>query len=150
MFRLGKLTDYAIVLIALIAGSKGAVITARGLSAATQIPWPTVVRLLKRLTTQGLLSSVRGRAGGYTLSRPPAKISLVEIIEAIEGPIALTECNQATGHCGIQNNCRVQGHWQVINHAVRQSLAAITLAELSGSGLAVTGMTRRQRLKEVV
>jgi len=150
MFRLSKLSDYAIVLSARIAGNDGAVFTARGLSAETDIPWPTVARLLKLLMAGGLLRSVQGRKGGYALTRSPAKISLVEIIEVIEGPVALTECNRVTGNCGIQHSCRVQGHWQVINHAVRQSLAAITLADMSGTTLPVARVARGQQMKEVV
>jgi FeS assembly SUF system regulator len=150
MFRLSKLSDYAIVLMSRIAGGKGKVVTARGLSAETDIPWPTVVRLLKMLTAGGVLRSIQGRKGGYVLSRSPSKVSLIDIIEMIEGSFALTECNHETGNCGIQRSCQVHRHWRVINNAVRQSLAAITLADMSGSTLTVVRMARHQQMREVV
>jgi FeS assembly SUF system regulator len=150
MFRLSKLSDYAIVLASRIAGSEGFVVTARGLSAETEIPWPTVVKLLKQLTAGGVLRSIQGRNGGYALSRPPSKISIIEIIEVIEGSVALTECNRVTGNCAIQKSCRVHKHWLVINKAVRQSLAAISLADMCASTLSVARMARHQQLRELV
>lgn len=150
MFRLSKLSDYAIVLTSRIAGSKGFVVTARGLAAETEIPWPTVVKLLKMLTVGGVLRSIQGRNGGYALSRSPAEISITEVIEAIEGPIALTECNRETGDCAIQGSCQVHTHWLVINKAVRQTLAAISLADMSRSTLPVAKIARHQQMREVV
>jgi FeS assembly SUF system regulator len=150
MFRLSKLSDYAIVLTSRIAGRKGCVVTARGLAAETEIPWPTVVKLLKMLTVGGVLRSIQGRNGGYELSRSPAEISITEVIEAIEGPIALTECNRETGDCGIQRSCQVHKHWLVINKAVRQTLAAISLADMSRSTLPVAKIARHQPMREIV
>ena len=150
MFRLSRLSDYAIVLMSRIAGGKGEVVTARGLSADTDIPWPTVVKLLKMLAAGGVLRSIQGRNGGYALSRSPSKVSLIDIIETIEGPVALTECNRETGNCGIQKSCQVHRHWLVINNAVRQSLAAVTLADMSDSTVTVARMARYQQMREVV
>jgi FeS assembly SUF system regulator len=150
MFRLSKLSDYAIVLMSRIAGSKAGVVTARGLSEETDIPWRTVVRLLKTLTAGGVLRSIHGRKGGYVLSRSPSKVSLIDIIEMIEGPFALTECNRETGNGGIQKSCQVHRHRLVINNAVRQSLAAITLTHMSTSTLSVSRMARHQQMREVV
>ncbi|MGB7932174.1 MAG: SUF system Fe-S cluster assembly regulator [Gammaproteobacteria bacterium] len=149
MVRLSRLSDYAIVLMSRIAGGKGEVVTARGLSAETDIPWPTVVKLLKMLTAGGVLRSIQGRNGGYVLSRSPSTVSLIDIIEMIEGPVALTECNRETGNCAIQKSCQVHGHWRVINNAVRQNLAAITLADMSGSTLSVARMARHRQKCEV-
>jgi FeS assembly SUF system regulator len=150
MFRLSKLSDYAIVLTSRIAGSKGFAVTARGLSAQTDIPWPTVVKLLKLLAAGGLLHSIQGRKGGYVLARPPSRISLIEIIETIDGQVALTECNRARGHCGIQGSCQVHSHWKAINNAVRQSLAAVTLADMNGSALPPAIMGRHRPMGGLV
>jgi FeS assembly SUF system regulator len=150
MFRLSRLSDYAIVLTSRIARGNGLVVTARGLSSETDIPWPTVVKLLKMLMAGGVLRSIQGRKGGYALARPASKISLIDIIEMIEGPVALTECNRETGNCGIQTSCQVHRHWRVINNAVRQSLAAITLADMNGATRSVARMAQNRQLRELV
>jgi len=135
MLRLGRLTDYAIVLPARLAELKGSSATARALSQETGIPQPTVIKLLKILTAAGLTRSTQGRHGGYALARPAAGIGLAEIIETVQGPIALTECNHQRGMCGIQNGCRTHRHWLVINRAFREALAGIRLADLAGPTL---------------
>ena len=150
MFRLSRLSDYAIVLTSRIARGDGLVVTARGLSSETDIPWPTVVKLLKMLMAGGVLRSIQGRKGGYALARPASKISLIDIIEMIEGPVALTECNRETGNCAIQKSCQVHRHWLVINNAVRQSLAALTLADMSETTLSAARMARNRQLRERV
>ena len=133
MLRLGRLTDYAIVLSASLAERNGACATARSLSEETGIPRPTVIKLLKILTAAGLAYSTQGRHGGYSLARTPADIGLTEIIEAVEGRIALTECNREVGACGIQESCLTRRHWLVINRAFREALAGIRLADLAGA-----------------
>jgi FeS assembly SUF system regulator len=133
MLRLGRLTDYAIVLSATLAKRNGACATARALSRETGIPRPTVIKLLKILTTAGLARSTQGRHGGYALARTPDDIGLTEIIEGVEGRIALTECNRKTGACGIQESCLTHRHWLMINRALRQALAGIRLADLVGA-----------------
>ena len=105
--------------------------TARALARETHIPGPTVVKLLKILTARGALHSIQGRGGGYRLARNPSEILLTDMIEAVDGPIALTECNRQSGDCQIQSSCLVRGHWAVINEAIRQSLASVSLADLA-------------------
>jgi FeS assembly SUF system regulator len=133
MLRLGRLTDYAIVLSASLAERNDACATARSLSEETGISGPTVIKLLKILTAAGLARSTQGRHGGYSLARTPADIGLTEIIEAVEGRIALTECNREAGACRIQNRCLTRRHWLVINRAFREALAGIRLADLAGA-----------------
>jgi FeS assembly SUF system regulator len=131
VLTLNKLSDYAIVVASCLAASAGGQATARTLAQATRIPLPTVVKLLKIITAGGVLESIQGRNGGYRLARAPAGISLAEIIEAVEGPIALTECNRGASGCRVEAICGVRGHWLVINTAIRQTLAAINLADLA-------------------
>jgi FeS assembly SUF system regulator len=133
MLRLGRLTDYAIVLSATLADRNGACATARALSRETGISRPTVIKLLKILTGAGLARSIQGRHGGYALARTPADIGLTEIIEAVEGRIALTECNREAGACAIQESCLTHRHWLVINRALRQALTGVRLADLAGA-----------------
>lgn len=132
MLRLGRLTDYAIVLSATLAEHDGSTATARALSQETGIPRPTVIKLLKILTVAGLARSTQGRYGGYALARSPTGIGLAEIIETVEGPIALTECSRQSGLCGIEDSCLTHRHWLVINQALREALEGIRLADLAG------------------
>jgi Rrf2 family protein len=84
------------------------------------------------LSAAGLIESTRGTGGGFRLSRPAAAISLADIIEAVEGPIAMTACVDEGRHdCIIEENCRVKPHWNVVNGAVRGALAGVSLASLS-------------------
>ena len=132
MLRLGRLTDYAIVLSTTLAERDGYSATARDLSQQTGIPRPTVIKLLKLLTRAQVLRSSQGRAGGYALARPPSGIGLTDVIEAIEGHIGLTECSRDSGKCEIQDHCPTHRHWLVINRAVREALQDICLSDLAG------------------
>lgn len=131
MLRLGRLTDYGIVLMAHLAGAGKGPHTARDLAAGTQLPLPAVSKLLKVLARSGLLVSSRGRQGGYTLARPAAEITVPEMIEALEGPIALTDCTLHEGACAQEDNCNVRTPWQQINRAVHEALSRIRLSDLA-------------------
>jgi len=127
MLRLTKQTDYAIVLMCRLATvDDGAVQNARDLATAAHLPLPTVSKILKVLARAGLLRSQRGAKGGYGLARP-----IREIIEALEGRIAITECLDPAGGCGIECSCPVKGNWERINDAVRDALGGIPLAEMT-------------------
>ncbi|HKV04698.1 MAG TPA: SUF system Fe-S cluster assembly regulator [Candidatus Acidoferrales bacterium] len=132
MVRLGKLTDYGLVLMTCIARSQGGPLrTARDLAGESRLPLSTVSKLLKELLQSGLLVSHRGIKGGYVLAKEPHVISLVEMIAAIEGPMALTECStDITGLCNLEPCCPIKTNQQIINQAVRGVLERITLADL--------------------
>jgi FeS assembly SUF system regulator len=130
MFKVNKLTDYATVLLIEIARHPAAQST-QHISDHTGIPLPTVAKLMKSLNKAGLVASRRGAGGGYGLGRAPAEISLADVIQAVEGPIALTACADTSDeHCNIENICPVQGKWNRANSAVRAALAQVTLAEM--------------------
>jgi FeS assembly SUF system regulator len=132
MIRIAKLTDYGFVLLAHVARTvPGTIHTARELSEQAQLPLPTVSKLLKALVGTGILVSHRGTRGGYALARSPAEISVVEIIESIEGPIALTECGSGDGQCGIEADCATRSHWGRISRAVHAALQALSLADMA-------------------
>jgi len=133
MFRLTKLTDYGIVLLTHFAQHPGRAQNARELALDTRLPLPTVGKLLKELTNQGLLVSQRGIHGGYALARRPEQISVAEVIAALEGPIAITECNSTKdpGLCEHEGCCPVRANWQVVNGAIRLALEKISLAEMA-------------------
>lgn len=131
MLRLGKLTDYGIVLLATFAERPaGTTCTARELAETTRLPFPAVGKVLKTLAQAELLVSHRGAKGGYALARPPETISVAEIIEALEGPIALMECSAGPGHCQKEASCHVRDPWQRIQSTIRATLAHVTLAGL--------------------
>lgn len=132
MVRLGKLTDYGLVLMTIIARGEGLPLrTARDLAVESRLPLSTVSKLLKQLLQSGLLTSHRGIKGGYILAKEPREISVVEIISAIEGPMALTECStDVTGLCNLESFCPIKSNQQIINQAVRGVLDKITLFDL--------------------
>jgi FeS assembly SUF system regulator len=132
MVRLGKLTDYGIVLMTCIARGQGACLrTARDLAQESKLPYSTVSKLLKELLQSGLLISQRGIKGGYVLAKDPQEISVVEIIAAIEGPMALTECStEVIGACNIEPCCPIKSNQQIINQAIRAVLEKIRLSDL--------------------
>jgi FeS assembly SUF system regulator len=131
--RLSSLADYAVVMMSAAARHCGqAKVNATTLSAETGIPLPTAQKLVSRLSLAGLLESSRGTGGGVRLSRPPAAISLADIIEAVEGPIAMTSCVETGRHdCALESCCQVRPHMGMVNGAVRGALAAVSLSSLS-------------------
>lgn len=135
MLRLTKITDYGILLVtALTAGRTGTVSSARGLSEITGVPLPTVSKVLKALVHAGILHSSRGVGGGFSLARPAAQISVAQIVTALEGPIAITEClGENPAICGLEATCRVRGNWERINLAVRGALDGLSVAEMAST-----------------
>ncbi|MEO5375089.1 MAG: SUF system Fe-S cluster assembly regulator [Alphaproteobacteria bacterium] len=131
MIRINRLTDYAVVVLAEM--SRGArVRTVSGIAADTGVPVPTVAKLMKALAHGGLVESHRGAAGGYSLARAAEAITVADIIEAVEGPIAITACvEDGVDPCGIERLCPMHGHWSRINQAIRQSLEGISLTEIA-------------------
>ena len=132
MVRISRLTDYATVLLAVLAAQPERVQTATALAEQTHIAAPTVSKLLKQLQRAGLVSSTRGLHGGYQLARPATQISAAAILDALEGPVALTDCSVGHGQCGIEHSCRVGHVWQRLNQAIRRSLIDVNLAQLAG------------------
>jgi FeS assembly SUF system regulator len=132
MFKLAKLTDYAIVVLSRLSLlADGASISASALAVDTGIPEPTVAKVLKTLAKAELVTSQRGVNGGYTLARSGQKMTLLEVITAIEGPIALTSCvTGSKGECVAEHYCPSKGRWDVVNEAVREALARVTLADM--------------------
>lgn len=130
--RISRLTDYATVILAALAEDPARVQTATALAERTHIGAPTVSKLLKQLHRAGMVSSTRGLHGGYRLARPAAQISAAAILEALEGPLALTDCSAGEGRCGIEQTCRVARAWQRVNLAIRRSLSEVSLAQLAG------------------
>src|SRR5579872_6645076 len=132
MLRISRLTDYATVILAALAEEPGQVRTATALAERTRIAAPTVSKLLKQLQRAGLVNSTRGLHGGYQLARPASQISAATILDALEGPLAVTDCSAGHGQCGIEDTCRVSRSWQRLNLAIRRTLQEVSLAQLAG------------------
>jgi FeS assembly SUF system regulator len=132
MLRISKLTDYGVVLATQLAASDGAQ-SVRELGDATGIPQPTVSKVLKALGKAGVVSATRGARGGYALTRGPRETNVAEVIVALEGPIAVTECTDDTNDasCLHEPTCGVRTNWQRINLAVQTALEAISLADMA-------------------
>lgn len=131
--RLSSMADYAVVTMSAAARHCGSArVSAAELAAETGLPVPTVQKLVSKLTAAGLLRSSRGVGGGLKLARPAAAITLADIIEAVEGPIALTACVDHGKHdCGLESACTVRPHWGLVNQAMRGALAEVPLTRLA-------------------
>lgn len=130
MLRISKLADYAIVIMNTLTTHAGKRLSASELAELTRISEPTVGKLLKVLANKKLLQSQLGAKGGYSLATAPQHINLVQVISAIEGEIALTECDKSQSHCAVQHICTVSENWQKISQAIRTALSKISLADM--------------------
>lgn len=131
MLRLSKLSDYSTVIMAHMAQQPERVYSAAGLAQALNLGAPTVSKLLKIMTRAGLVMSRRGTHGGYVLARGPESITLAEIIDAVEGPIGMTECSVASGACAQEDGCAVRPQWQYINRLVFEALDRTRLSDFA-------------------
>jgi FeS assembly SUF system regulator len=130
MLRVSRLTDYATVVMTGIAAHSNDVLSTAQIAGETHLELPTVSKLLKSLGHAGLVESFRGVNGGYRLARPADTINLAEIVEAMEGPIGMTECGTTEGQCDREARCGVRGSWQRINNVLDGALRAMSLADM--------------------
>ena len=131
--RLTHLADYAVVMMTAAARREaGARLSATELAEETGVPLPTAQKLMQRLAAAGLLTGQRGAGGGYALARAVTEISLADIVEAVEGPIAMTQCADGLNHeCILDAHCRVKPHMGIVGAKVRGALGAVSLQELA-------------------
>ncbi|MDN5924888.1 MAG: SUF system Fe-S cluster assembly regulator [Xanthomonadales bacterium] len=135
MLRVSRLTDYATLLMTCLASAPGEIVSAVQLADSARLETPTVSKLLKLLTHAGLVESFRGAAGGYRLARPADSISVAEVVEAVEGPIGMTDCGISHGQCDREAYCGVRLNWQRINAQVDATLRAVSVADMAGPPL---------------
>lgn len=136
MLRISKLTDYGTVILADLDGRRPMLVSATEIAERTGLGLPTVQKLLKMLSRSGLVEGTRGVRGGYRLTRAPDEISAADVIDALEGPVSITECSVADRHCEIEAQCTVGSAWQRINAAIRQALTDISLTDLQSASAA--------------
>jgi len=130
VLRISKLTDYGTVVLAHLAKEPASICSAADVAQATGIAVPTVSKLLKSLARADLVTSTRGANGGYQLARDPRDISAASVIDALEGPVSITECSATDSHCDYESVCNVGNAWQRINIAIRRALEDISLTDL--------------------
>ena len=133
MLRISRLTDYGTLVLAHLSTGDANMWSAAEVATATGIALPTVSKLLKKLAKAGLVDSTRGAHGGYRLSRDAREITAADIIDALEGPVFITECSDNDNHCDYESVCNVGGAWQRINVAIRRALDDVNLTDLQRS-----------------
>ncbi|KAA9133399.1 SUF system Fe-S cluster assembly regulator [Marinihelvus fidelis] len=147
MLRISKLADYAILLMVELAASGDEVLSAQALADRAGIELPTASKILKLLASSGAVSSFRGARGGYRVERPAAEISVAEIIAAIEGPIAMTECSIHEGLCSVEASCNARENWMKISRAVTTALEQVSLADMAGAPDSSAGIGELPKLR---
>lgn len=131
MLRLSRLADYGVVMMSHMATARGDLHNAQSMAEATQLPLPTVSKVLSALARSGLLVAMRGAKGGFKLARGEKQISVADIIGAVDGPVALTQCiERGPGACDMEIICPTRRGWRTINDAVQRALEGVTLADL--------------------
>lgn len=140
MLRISKLTDYAMLLLSAMAKAPNDVRSATTLSSLLSIPAPTVSKVLKMLAEAHLVISQRGAEGGYLLARPAAAISVADVISAMEGGVALTECCEKTTLCALESTCTLRENWRTINNLVYSLLAKLTILDM-GQPISTMGLS---------
>ena len=136
MLRVTKLTDYATLVMTVLAAAPDAVLSANELAERAGIELPTASKVLKPLAQAGLVDGFRGANGGYRLARDAREVSLADIVEAMEGPLPMTECSIHEGQCGIEDSCNVRGNWQRVNDVIAKALRDISLHEMTHGDVA--------------
>jgi len=133
MLRISRLTDYGTVILADLAREPARLASASEVASRTGLGLPTVRKILKTLAKNQLVDAQRGAQGGYRLARSPADITAADVIDALEGPVSITECSLTDRHCDIESHCTVGSAWQRINAAIRSALGDISLVDLQTS-----------------
>ncbi len=141
MIRLSRMTDYGVVVMTYMAWHGNETRSAHQVATATGLPEATAGKLLKLFARAGLLKSRRGARGGYILTSSPEEISLARVVEAVEGPIALTLCvDDHPGHCDVESLCPMRGGWNQINTALRDAFEGVSLAAMTAPLIPLAGL----------
>ena len=138
MLKLSKMTDYGVLVLSSLAADDRPQLSASDIAGRTGIPEPTASKILKMSARAGLVISQRGAAGGYRLAQPADRISVTMMVEAFDGPIALTACVEGgTGCCSVESLCPMRHNWDLVNTAIRQALSGVSLRDMSCGLLSV-------------
>ena len=131
MIKLSKLTDYAVVVLTALAERSGQVVAVSVLSKETGPPEPTVSKGLKQLSSAGVIESERGANGGYKLPVGPQDVKIIDVITAMDGPVAIAACVEEHGaDCNYKEKCPIKGKWDPVNNAILGALEGVSLADM--------------------
>ena len=133
MIKVSRMADYAILLVCKMSGDEKKVYSAHDLSIQTKLKITTISKILTKLTKANITSSIRGVTGGYKLVMQAEDISVGNIIDIIDGKVALTVCvEEGENHnCDLVSLCPSQSNWQIINNTVREALNSVNIAEMA-------------------
>ena len=131
MLRIGKLTDYAMLIMSQMARQPDLVLSATVLAEGLHLPLPTVSKILKMLSEAKLVNSIRGAEGGYHLARSARTITVTDVIAAMEGEMAMTECCEKISTCTITASCSMRQNWRKINKKIKTMLGKLTILDMS-------------------
>lgn len=131
MLKISKMADYGTIILTAMVDESVRTRSAAEIAELTGLPLPSVGKILKKFVSKGLVLSLRGSKGGYKLSRAPETITTAQILEAIDGPLGMTECSSNPGRCGHESACRVRANWQMVSRTMRQALEQITLSQIA-------------------
>lgn len=149
MIKLSNLADYAVVLMSSIAVRPDDLHTAASLNTDTKVPLPTVSKILGKLARAKLLKSNRGIGGGFSMNGSKENISIADIIEAVDGPVQLTNCLSETEHnCDYEPACLTRSKWDKINNAVYEALNNVPLSEMVTMPYDFFPLSEQEKLKE--
>jgi len=130
MLRIGKLTDYGLVVLNQLALAGARKLSTDDIAQLTDLTVPTLRKVMKALVDAGLVNAQRGAKGGYRIARAPQQISVLDVVQAFEGPVALTECSADDNHCEITDSCSLASNWTGINDLLLRVLGGITLEDI--------------------
>ncbi len=131
MMKVSRLADYAVVVLVALSRSEDGLMSASDIAGKTGLPEPTVAKVLKLLAKDGIVTSIRGATGGYSLDADIEQISIAKIVKAVDGPIALTACVEGSmGSCDYEGCCAVKGRWSPVNAALHKALDDVSLADM--------------------
>ena len=131
MLKIGKMADYGLLLTNQLAKTDKPLSTTEELAKATQLPLATVRKLLKKLVDAGIVASTRGARGGYVLAKAATDLTVADVINAIEGPIAITQCSGHDAHCSMAADCDLKENWSTINRVIATVLGQLSLADMA-------------------
>lgn len=129
MLRIGKLADYALLIVDCLA-KQSEQLTTEAIAGQVNVPLATVRKVLKLLVDADVVRSQRGYRGGYRLAREPGFITIAEVIRAVEGPVGLTQCAHNETNCELSTGCELKDNWHFINDIIQHQLERFTIADM--------------------
>ena len=134
MLKVTRLADYAVSIISSFSDNENEILSSQDIVYKTKLQQATVNKLLSRLVKEGFLVPFRGANGGYKLKKDLSNISIKELVEAIEGPVSLTDClNKNANDCNLFSVCNTKNTWSMVNNAIKDTLESIKIKDIKNN-----------------